>query len=144
MSTLKKLPWGSLALLLVTYFVFGWLLSVAHSAQVISPVVVALTLLLAGSLTSALPLVRDTLSFSLKSDSRAFVIVATVAFVSAVIVTWLQVFAHILVVISAESLARLDLQTAKFTQLQAFLILSTVSLAGLGLGAVAHIQTIVR
>ena len=69
-------------------------------------------------------------------------IVATVAFVSAVIVTWLQVFAHILVVISAESLARLDLQTARFTQLQAFLILSAVSLAGLGLGAIAHIQTI--
>lgn len=148
MSPLKKLPWFSLVLLLVTYSILGWRSSSVHgfwviwlgvpSSWVILLLVVAGALLIAVSLTSALPIVTDIIGFTLKSDTRAFLVVSIGAFLTVLIICWLPVFAHILIVVSANSLARLDLQTARFTQWQAFWILSIVSLAGLGLGWVAH------
>jgi len=148
MLALKKLPLFSLAILLVTYSILGWRLSRVHSlwftglgvpsSWVILLLVVAGALLIAISLTSALPIVTDIIGFTLKSDTRAFLVVSVGAFLTVLIICWLPVFAHILIVVSANSLARLDLQTLRFSQWQAFLILSIVSLAGLGLGWVAH------
>ncbi len=138
MLTSKKLPWVSLTLLLVTYNILGWLLSAVHGPWVIWIVPGVGALLIAGALTSALPVVTDLIAFTLKSDARAFLVVSVAAFLSVFIICWLPTFANVLIVMSAESLARLDLQTARFTQWQSFWILSMVSLAGLGLGGAAH------
>ncbi|MBV8882914.1 MAG: hypothetical protein JO235_02785 [Chroococcidiopsidaceae cyanobacterium CP_BM_RX_35] len=139
MSTSKKLPWVSLLLLLVVYTVLGWLLStIPYKHWTLWLVAGAVALLISGALTSALPLVKDVVGFTLKSDTRAFIIVTIAAFVTVLIVTWINAFAHALILMSAESLARLELQTARFNQWQAFGILSFVSLAGLGVGGVAH------
>jgi len=135
----KKLPWVSLLILLVTYTIFGWLLTAIHNDPwVIWLAAAATVLLIAAALTSALPVVKDLVGFTLKSDLRAFTVVTVAAFLTVFIVTWFSEFTHALILMSAESLARLELQTSRFTQWQAFWILSIVSLAGLGLGWVAH------
>lgn len=139
MLTSKKLPWVSLLLLLISYTICGWLLfAVAYKHWVVWLAAGAMALLIAGALTSALPLVKDIVGFTLKSDSRAFFIVTIAAFLTVLVVTWFNAFAHALILMSAESLARLELQTSRFNQWQAFGILSLVSLAGLGLGGIAH------
>ncbi len=135
----KKLPWVSLVLLLATYDVLGWLLSANPNASWIVWVGAgSVALLIAAALTSALPLVRDLIGFTLESDVRAFVVVTIAAFLSVFLITWINASARALIMISAESLARLELQIAGFNQWQAFGILSTLSLAGLGLGGLTH------
>ena len=139
MLTSKKLPWVSLTLLLVTYSILGWLLATVHRPPWVIWLLAGVgALLIAGAMTSALPVVTDILAFTLKSDARAFLVVSVVAFLVVVIISWISAFAHALLVMSAESLARLDLQTYGFNQWQAFWILSIVSLLGLGLGGATH------
>ncbi|MBV9385511.1 MAG: hypothetical protein JOZ78_03680 [Chroococcidiopsidaceae cyanobacterium CP_BM_ER_R8_30] len=139
MLTAKKFPWVSLLLLLVSYTVLGWLLyTIPYEHWAIWLVAGVVALLISGALTSALPIVKDIVGFTLKSDSRAFIIVTIAAFLTVLVVTWFNAFAHVLILMSAESLARLELQTARFNQWQAFSILSLVSLVGLGIGGLAH------
>ncbi len=139
MLTSKRLPWVSLLLLLVTYMSLGWLLSTVPNAPwAIWLAAVAFAFVLTGALTSALPLVKDLVGFTLKSDTRAFVSVTIAAFLTVFVITWFSAFAQALVLMSAKSLARLELQTSRFSQWQAFGILLIVSLAGLGLGGAAH------
>lgn len=139
MSTSKKLPWVSLLLLLIAYTIWGWLIfAVAYKHWIVWLAAGAMALLIAAASTSALPLVKDVVGFTLKSDSRAFFAVTIAAFLTVFIVTWFNAFVHALILASAESLARLELQTSRFNQWQAFGILSLVSLAGLGLGGAVH------
>lgn len=136
--TLKKLPWGSLALLLVTYSTLGWLLSAFKDPWFVWVIIIIGVLLLAGSLSSPWSKIRDDFARLFKSDNRAFFVAVVAAFLTVVIVSWLHVFAHAFVVTSAVLLVRLDVQTAGFTESQAFWILTIVSLVGLGLGGLAH------
>ncbi|WP_156093083.1 hypothetical protein [Planktothrix serta] len=50
------------------------------------------------------------------------------------IVTWLQISINILLMLSATALARLELQTSRFNNWPAFIILSLLSTVGLILG----------
>ncbi len=60
------------------------------------------------------------------------------AFVAVIIINWIEVFIRILVLISAGALVRLDLQTAGYSNGQAFGIIVSVSLSGFGLGVLAN------
>ena len=138
MPRLKKFPWVSLALLLVTYSTLGWLLSAFDDPWLVWVIVVVGALLLAASLSSSWSNISNGFARLLKSDTRAFLVTVAAAFLTVLIITWFHIFAHALIVISAATLFKLDAQTAGLSEAQVFLILSIVSLAGLGLGAVAH------
>ncbi len=138
MLFVKKLPWASLFLLLFTYALFGWLISASYLSWVIWLMGVAYTLLIALALTAPFNLIKSFYSSWLKSDFRAFISIILGAFVLVVIITWIDIFIRILILISASALVRLDLQTACYTKWQAFGILVIVSLAGFGLGLLAH------
>jgi uncharacterized membrane protein len=158
MLFVKKLPWASLLLLLFTYGVFGWLISdeaqkLARADERVDGLTsLALSdiswflwvmgavyiLLIAVALTAPFRLIQTCYTSWLKSDTRAFASVIVGAFVAVVIITWIDVFVRILVLLSAGALVRLDLQTGGYSKWQAFVILISLSLTGFGLGAIAH------
>ena len=138
MPTLKKLPWVSLTLLLVTYITLGWLLSDFHGFWLVWVTVALGVLLLAAWLSSPWSEIRDFLAPLFKTDTRAFFVATVAAFLSVAVVTWLNIFVHILVVLSAGTLVKIDAQTCGLSRSQTFWIMGSVSLAGLGLGAVAQ------
>jgi len=141
MPTLKKLPWVSLALLLVTYITLGWILSAVNDPLPVWVIVVGAVLLLAMALSSPWSKIRDGFARIFKSDTRAFLIAVVAAFLLVVIITWLYIFAHVLVVMSVGTLVRLDTQTARWSNRQTFWFLAIVPLVGLGLGAIAQSLT---
>ncbi len=65
---------------------------------------------------------------------RAFLTVIFTSFVAVVMLSWLHISAHLLILVISASIARLDLQTANVSELNAFLILASLSLLGLGGG----------
>lgn len=98
----------------------------------------ALTLLLAETLAAPFSSIRRGLVYSLSTDTRAFILIISLAFLAAVLVIWIHVVSHALVVIAAGILARLDLLNAGINNWRAFWILAAFSLLGFGLGWGAH------
>lgn len=138
MSFLKKLPFGSLTLLLVTYSIFGWFLFSSTFSQTIWWLEFFLALLLPIVLTAPLTLLKMGFVRWLSNDTRYFIAVIFASLLGVVVLTWIRVFADILVLISAGALVRVDLQIAEFTKLQALLILMMVSWAGFSIGLLCH------
>lgn len=69
-----------------------------------------------------------------KSDTVAFLSICMIASLAAVVLFWLHVFIQILLIVAAETLARLDIQALGLDEWQAFWLLSTASLIGLAIG----------
>jgi hypothetical protein len=138
MPTLNKLPWVALALLLVTYSIFGWLLSALYDPWFVWAMIVVGVLLLTAALSYPWSKITDAFTFLVKSDTRAFCVAFVSAFLSVVIICWFHIFVHSLVAISVGTLARLDAQASGLSNRQTFWIMAIVSLGGLGLGAVAQ------
>ncbi|MFB2923203.1 MULTISPECIES: hypothetical protein [Aerosakkonema] len=133
---MKKIPWLSLTILLVAYMTVGWVLSA--SPWYIFLLAIALILLLAEILAAPFSNVRKALVYSFSTDTRGFILIISIAFFATVLAIWIHIVAHTLVLLAAGLLARLDMLTARFTDWQAFWVLSFVSLAGFGLGWAAH------
>lgn len=136
---IKKFPWISLALLLATYGIIGWQLSALESHWVLWILAAVATVLLAVAVSSPWSKVRDGFASCFKSDSKAFLVAVTIAFFSVVIITWLHIFVHILVVLSASMLVRLDVQATRWSSRQSFWLIAIASLVSLALGAFVHI-----
>ncbi|NDJ18445.1 hypothetical protein [Myxacorys almedinensis] len=71
------------------------------------------------------------------SDTVAFTFLIGVAAFASILLNWFKIFLPFFMIFSAESLARLDLQTAEFGKFQAVFILVATAWAGLGLGWIA-------
>lgn len=99
---------------------------------------IAFILLLSEILASPLSNIRKGLIYSISTDTRAFILIITVAFFTALLVIWIHVVIYALLIVSAGLLARLDMLIAGFKGWQAFGIIAFVSLLGFGLGAIAH------
>ncbi len=75
---------------------------------------------------------------SFHSDTVAFLSIFIAAGMAAIVLFWLHVFLFILTILAAEALARIDIQLAGFSVTQAFWMLLSVCLVGLGLGVSTH------
>lgn len=137
MPTLKKLPWVSLTLLLVTYSTLGWVLADFYNPGSVWVIVVVGSLLLAAFLSSPRTNFRDNY-YLFKSDTRTFFFVVAAAFLSVIIIWRLHIFVHALVTLSAAILVRLEAQESRLSDKQIFWILAIISLVGLGMGAAAQ------
>jgi predicted membrane protein len=73
-----------------------------------------------------------------KTDTSAFIVATILAFLCVVIITWLHIFFHILVVVAAGMLVRIDTQTGKWSYRHIFWLLASSTILGLGLGALAQ------
>ncbi len=90
------------------------------------------------ALTAPFQLIKTCYSSWLQSDFRAFMSVIVGSFFAVIIIGSLDVFIRILVLIAASALARIDLQTANYSEWQAFWLLSLVSLTGYSLGIITR------
>lgn len=73
-----------------------------------------------------------------QSDTVAIMTIFVMAGLAAVILYWLHVFLQILTILAVDILARIDIQYAGLTGIQAFWILTIISLTGLVLGWAAN------
>lgn len=130
----KKLPTVSLALLVTAYATFGWFLATSHYSSLAWILAIAWLLLLAWALLSPLRSSAAFISRWFKSDVVAFLSLMLLAAGVAIVLFWLHIFVQALIILSAEILARVDIQTANFSEGQAFWILTITSLLGLAVG----------
>ncbi|MBD2019863.1 hypothetical protein H6F43_06630 [Leptolyngbya sp. FACHB-36] len=121
-------------LLLVAYASFGWFLSDPQFSRFSFVIAIGWIWIIAEAFMDPLTGFSLFLSRWFKSDTVAFLAICMVAGLAAVMLFWLHVFLHILTILATEALARLELQTAKFTRRQTFWMLTSVSLVGLVLG----------
>jgi hypothetical protein len=131
--SVQKIPWLSLLLLLAAYSIFSWFLirSVGTLAWLLVAVVAVLQALF---LTTWLDGLKRFARIWLRSDVGYFTLILILAIGSTMALVWFRTFGYCLVLVSAELLARLDLQNAGYSRWQALVILMLVSWLGLGLG----------
>lgn len=131
---MKRFPWMTATLLLVAYAVFGKLvISTAHLWTSIASAA-GLGLVLAIILMHPLTSSEKMLAKWFRSDTVAFLSLLMFAGFASILLNWFKIFLPIIMVLTAEALVRLDLQTAEYTQHQALGILVVVAWLGLGLG----------
>jgi hypothetical protein len=130
----RRFPWLSASLLFIAYAVFSKLIiSTAHlwssllSAAILG---VVLAFVLMHPLTSS----EKLLTKWFRSDTIAFMSLLTMAAFASILLNWFKVFVPVIMVLCAEALVRIDLQTAEYSQFQALAILVVVTWMGLGLG----------
>jgi hypothetical protein len=134
----RSLPWLSLLLLLTAYSTFSWFLYKSLDVTwVVWLLVLSLTLLEALLLTTLSKGLRLFVRSWLTSDVGYFASIIFMAMFVVFALVWVKVFSYVLVVVCAELLARLELQSAAFKRWQSFWILTGVSITGLALGLAA-------
>ncbi|MBW4663693.1 MAG: hypothetical protein KME01_05735 [Chroococcus sp. CMT-3BRIN-NPC107] len=135
---IPKIPWLALLLLLATNMTLGGFLSAWHGHW-LGWVVVALCILVLGAMLScSWATMRDSFAHLLASDLRAFIVAVLVALLGVAIIFWLHTLAHFLVIMCAFLLAKIDLQTANFSDRQIFGTITFISLSGLFLGGLIN------
>ncbi len=166
MEFFSRLPGTSLGMLLVTYLVFGYNLPRSDFARFLAARCIgepAITfsqfsdtscwsilrvwvwvaggisaVVLSALLTAPLRRTKKFLMQWIRTDLGLF-ISSTLVVCTVVLLLWkLHIFATGMVLFAAGALARLNLQTAEFSEWQAFWLLAIASLVGLGLGWILH------
>ncbi len=139
----SKLPWLSLLMLLTTYAIFGWLIFNYTTLQKAIPLTITITLFITSALTSPLKNSRRLITRWFKTDIGTFIMITLAAFLGVVLLTWFHVFTSTLMLLCAEALARLDLQTCGITESKAFFLLISFAGTGLAIGWLASHYDIV-
>ncbi|MBW4643749.1 MAG: hypothetical protein KME23_12300 [Goleter apudmare HA4340-LM2] len=141
MSILKRVPWVSLALVLLSYSTLGWVISENKVPWTVWLTTVFGVLLLVGNLTIPWLKITQVSTIFFRSSTRTFVFAVFSAFLFFLMLAWFRVFLDTLLIIAATILARIDFQTTGCNQKQSFWTMSIISLTGLALGA--GMQTVV-
>ncbi len=134
----RKLPSASLGFLVLTYSVLGW--TIADFGQ---PAwlwwLLSILLGLGLSLLLSLPLSYWRVPMRwFRSEMVSFLSVFVGAFTVVLLLAWIHVLMVVLLLLSAMTLARLDLLTARFPRWQSGLILAATSQIGLASGWMLH------
>jgi len=135
---IKRLPWLSLLLLLLTYSVFGWILSQKNLPIFQWVLIIIGGLFVIAGLTTPWSKTRKYFRFLFNTNLKTFGLAVLGAFLFFLIFARFRMFLNILLMFSATLLVRLDFQTARFKQIQAFCLTSAFSMAGLMLGFLLH------
>ncbi|MBW4672503.1 MAG: hypothetical protein KME52_00175 [Desmonostoc geniculatum HA4340-LM1] len=138
MSILKRVPWVSLALVLLSYSTLGWVISETHPPMFVWSVIVIAILLLILTLTTPWPKVTYYYTIVFESNVRAFGVAVLGAFLFFIMLAWFRIFLDTLLIISATILVRIDFQVAGLKKKLAFWSASIVSLTGLVLGVLIY------
>jgi hypothetical protein len=134
MFVITRLPWLSLMLLLLAYTTFGKFVFTNERTLLIVIVTALVGLGVAIIMMNPLKGVRRMLIRWFDSDTVAFTVLVGLAAFASILLNWFQIFLPVIMILAAESLARIDIQTAEFTPLQACGILTAIAWLGLGLG----------
>ncbi|NER39592.1 MAG: hypothetical protein F6J93_37585 [Oscillatoria sp. SIO1A7] len=131
---IEKNTWLSLFLLLLVNINLGWVLSQSGAGLLGWLLTIASILLIAEVVASPWELIKNVTTRWLQSHTRAFIGVILSAFCAVLILTWFHISAHLLLLIVATSIGRIDLQETDYQNIQAFLILAILSVSGLCIG----------
>ncbi|NMG07689.1 hypothetical protein [Brasilonema sp. UFV-L1] len=134
MSILKRLPFFSLGLLLITYTTTGWVISTTYTTWYVWLLTAIAILFLIGGITTSLTRVADYSFILFKSNLKSFGLTVLAAFLFFLMTAKFRLFLDTLLIVAAVVLARIDFQAAGFSKEQAFWLLSIFSLAGFALG----------
>jgi len=157
----RKVPGLALLLLLLAYGNFGWVLTDFQRDEIktfkevehgtLGWFLVAfnlpwfvwlsaalLTLVLALVLTSPLSSRWNFFVWLFQSDLNIFVAAASIAFLGVILFAWIHIFSQFLALLAAKILASLESRAVGFKEWQAFWLLSSISMLGLGIGVVGH------
>ncbi len=131
----RQIPWLSLLLLLSSYAVVGRIMVTLNQENhaiwaFVAVGGVAVALLYMHPLTD----LRKVMTRWFSSDTLAFCTLVGLATFTSILLNWFKAFLPVILVLSAEALARLDLQAAAFTELQSFVILVLTTAVGLAVG----------
>lgn len=69
-----------------------------------------------------------------RSDTIAFLSLLMLAAFASILLNWFKIFIPVIMVLCAEALVRIDLQTAEFSYFASLAVLIIVTWMGLGLG----------
>ncbi|MFS0514581.1 hypothetical protein ACEYW6_07640 [Nostoc sp. UIC 10607] len=138
MLILKRVPWVSLALVLLSYSTLGWVISETRAPLFVWLVTVVAILILIVTLTTPWPKMTYYFSILLKSNTRSFGVAVLAAFLFFIMIAWFRIFLDTLLIISATILVRIDFQIAGLREGLAFWTASIFSLTGLALGALIY------
>lgn len=130
MKAAKQLPVPSLLLMLVTFCVFGWLLSGWTEDRRLWLVIGMAIASSDFALAAPIRFIQFCCGNWLRSDKQAFLAIIGLSIVFVVAICWIHISARILVLLSAETLARLDMQMAGFSKLQALVTLIVTGMSG--------------
>lgn len=128
---LKKLPWLSLTLVLVTYSVFGWILSQENLPDLAWLAIVTSMLILIAGITSPWSKTIKYIRFLFNTKLKSFLLAVLGAFTFFLILAHFRIFLDIMLILSATILVRLDFQLAGLKDIQAFYITTAFSFIGL-------------
>ncbi|BBD67886.1 hypothetical protein NIES4072_48120 [Nostoc commune NIES-4072] len=138
MSISQRVPWVSLALVLLSYSTLGWVISETRAALPVWVATVVAILLLIVTLTIPWTKIRYYFSILLKSNTRSFAVAVLAAFLFFIMIAWFRVFLDTLLIVAATILVKIDFQTAGLREGLAFWTTSSFSLIGLALGALIY------
>ncbi|BAY81200.1 hypothetical protein NIES267_06750 [Calothrix parasitica NIES-267] len=133
-SIIKKLPWISLTLVLVTYSVFGWILSQEKLPTFAWLLIVISILILIAAITTPWSKAVKYVRFLFNTKLKSFGFAVLGAFLFFLIFAEFRIFLDIMLITSTTILVRLDFQAAGLKETQAFLLTSLFSISGLMLG----------
>ena len=137
-SATSRLPWISLALSLLTYATFGWLLYDWTTDRQVWLAVAFAIAILSGFVTYPSRSVSMSFGGFFKADARALILMILASIVSVVLLTWLQVFVDTIVLCAAGLLVSLDLKTRGWSKPVSLLIIIGWQLLGLSSGLCLH------
>ncbi len=130
----KKFPWLSLALLLAAHVTFGKLLASTSDSWIAFVFAIGWAFALALMFINPLSGFRHLILRWFTSDTVAFCAILAGAAFASIVLNWFKLFIPIILILSAEALARIDLLTAEFNNIQSCSLLTITSWLGLGLG----------
>jgi hypothetical protein len=130
----RQYPWVSLLLLLGCYAIVGRVMATLHDGRAVWGFVGLGGLAVAALYMHPLTDMRRFMTRWFSSDTVAFCILVGLAAFTSILLHWFKAFLPVILVLAAEALARLDLQAAKFTELQSFVILVLTTALGLFVG----------
>jgi hypothetical protein len=134
MSIIKRLPWVSLTLALLTYCSLGWVIAQEHLPLAAWFAIVSIIILVISALATPWAQVSLYSNLLFKSDTRTFLIAVLGAFSLFLMISWFRLFLDSLLITSATILVRIDFQTAGFRNIDTFATLVFIAMTGLALG----------
>lgn len=134
----QQLSWISLGLLLTSYAIQGYLLAQEHLSLLLYPIIVLGYILLQLTiLHSWMQRIRNMVRQWVSSDAIHVISFFVLVFLASLILSHLELFEDLLLVLAAEILARLDLQQRGLSQLQKTSVLTLCLTLGLTIGWMA-------
>jgi hypothetical protein len=134
----KQFPWLSLSLLLTAYISFGWFLCNPKFPLLAIACAIAWVGVISAAFMHPIIGLNRFITRWFQSDTIAFLTLFALAGLVTTILFFLRIFLYIFTILATEALARIDMQTQGYKELQAFWTLASVSFLGLGLGWGTH------